>query len=147
MWKCRAKCRRRVEDVARITYILFMLRDSRATAGQDAPAQDASKRRGARDKTRASAVLNRPPAPQGWNTTDEEETELRHWRGRTEIGEVEPLEPNHLLFGTFRVRSESGTPYEVEIRSLQEPINSCGCIATASTVSAPASTSRASSRC
>ena len=117
-----------MEDEARITYRLSMLRESHAMAGQDAPAQDASKRRGVRDKTRASAVLNRPPAPQGWNTTDEEETELRRWRGRTEIGEVEPVEPNHHLFGTFRVRSESGIPYDVEIRSLKESINSCGCI-------------------
>ncbi len=117
-----------MEYEARITYHLPMLRDSHAVAGQDAPAQGASKRRGAGNKTRANAVLDRPTAPQGWNTTDDEEIELRRWRGRTEISEAEPLESNHLLFGTFRVRSESGTPYEVEIRSLQVPINSCGCI-------------------
>ena len=105
-----------------------MLRDSHATAGRGAPAENSSKQRDARSKTRAGTVLSRPPAPQGWDTTDEDEIELRRWRGRTEISAIEPLEPNHPLLGTFRVHSERGGAYEVEIRSLQEPINSCGCI-------------------
>jgi hypothetical protein len=117
-----------VEAKRYIIYSSSMLRDSHAIAGQDAPAENSSKQRGARDKSRAGTVLSRPPAPQGWDTTDEDEIELRRWRGRTEISAVEPLEPNHLLLGTFRVRSERGGAYEVEIRSLLEPINSCGCI-------------------
>ena len=43
---------------------------------------------------------------------------LRRWRGRTEISVIEPLEPYHPVFGTFRVHSESGSSYDVEIRSL-----------------------------
>src|SRR3954471_22937300 len=77
---------------------------------------------------RARAVLERPQAPQGWDTSDEHEIELRRWRGRTEIAAVEALEPEHPVFGTFRVRSESGSAYEVEIRDLSRPLNSCGCI-------------------
>jgi len=105
-----------------------MLRDSPAIAGQDGPEQDASKPRGASKKARARVVLDRPPQPQGWNTTDEEEIALRRWRGRTEIGAIEELEPRQPIFGTFRVRSESGSSYEVEIRSLDSATNSCGCI-------------------
>ncbi len=97
-------------------------------AGQDAPAQVRSKRRGANQAARARAVLDRPPQSQGWNTTDEEEITLRRWRGRTEITALEVLEPRQTVFGTFRVKSESGSSYEVEIRSLEQHANSCGCI-------------------
>jgi superfamily II DNA or RNA helicase len=72
-------------------------------------------------------VLERP-APQGWRTTDEEEIALRRWRGRTEIVDVEPQDGERPFFGSFRVRSGSGTHYEVEIRSLDGFENSCGCI-------------------
>lgn len=94
-------------------------------AGPQAPAQGSPKGKGARG--RARAVLDRP-APQGWRTTDEEEIALRRWRGRTEIGAVEALEQEQPFFGTFRVRSDSGSCYEVEIRSLGAFANSCGCI-------------------
>ena len=53
---------------------------------------------------------------------------LRRWRGRTEGIEVVALEPQFGFFGAFRARSASGGQYEVEIRSLEERINSCGCI-------------------
>ena len=96
--------------------------------GTDAPAQEISKRGAAGSKTRARAVLDRPPELQGWSTTDEEEVELRRWRGRTEIGAVEPLEPGQPVYGTFRVHSETGGTYEVEIRSLEHRTNTCGCI-------------------
>ena len=52
---------------------------------------------------------------------------MRHWRGRTEIAAIEALEPEHGLFGTFRVRSSSDNAYEVEIRDLAGFTNSCGC--------------------
>ena len=105
-----------------------MLKESHAMAGPDAPAQAPSKRRGANKAARARAVLDRPPQSQGWNTTDEEEIMLRRWRGRTEITALEVLEPRQTVFGTFRVKSESGSSYEVEIRSLEQHANSCGCI-------------------
>jgi superfamily II DNA or RNA helicase len=107
-----------------------MLRDSHATAGPEEPTPRSGKRSGARKRKprHARAVLDRPPAPQGWRTSDAEEIELRRWRGRTEILGVEALEAGHPVFGTFRIRSETGGAYEVEIRSLDEFANSCGCI-------------------
>ncbi|MDR3518763.1 MAG: DEAD/DEAH box helicase [Azospirillaceae bacterium] len=82
---------------------------------------------GTRKKSRARKVLERPVAL-GWKTSDEDEISLRRWRGITEIVGIEALEPDQSLFGTFRVRSGSGTAYEVEIRDLSGLTNSCGCI-------------------
>ncbi len=65
--------------------------------------------------------------PQGWRTTDEDEIQRRRQRAAVEPLAVEALEPDHPVFGTFRVSSEAGSSYEVEIRSLYERNNSCGC--------------------
>jgi superfamily II DNA or RNA helicase len=106
-----------------------MLIDSRASAERHPAARSpsSSTARGSA-RTRARAVLDRPPETQGWSTTDEQEIEVRRWRGRTVISAVEPLQPREPVFGTFRVRSESGSNYDVEIRSLDQHVNSCGCI-------------------
>src|SRR5258708_13914776 len=79
-------------------------------------------------KRKAKAVLDRPALPPGWHSSDDHEITLRRWRGRTEILSVKALEADHPYFGTFRAQSASGGSYEVEIRSLNELINSCGCI-------------------
>ena len=76
---------------------------------------------------RARRVLEKPPLL-GWRTSDEDELNLRRWRGRAEIAAIEALEPQYGPFGTFRVRSNSGSAYEVEIRDLAGRNNSCGCI-------------------
>jgi hypothetical protein len=81
-----------------------------------------------RAKRKAKAVLDRPALPLGWHSSDDHEIELRRWRGRTEILSVKALEVDHPYFGTFRAQSASGGSYEVEIRSLSECTNSCGCI-------------------
>jgi len=73
-------------------------------------------------------VLDRPALPPGWHSSDDHEITLRRWRGRTEILSVKALEADHPYFGIFRAQSASGGSYEVEIRSLNELINSCGCI-------------------
>jgi len=73
-------------------------------------------------------VLDRPASQPGWLTCDDHEINLRRWRGRTEILTVKALESNHPYFGTFSAQSASGGSYEVEIRSLAELVNSCGCI-------------------
>lgn len=65
--------------------------------------------------------------PQGWRTTDEDEIERRRQRAAAESLAVETLEPAHPVFGTFRVSSETGSSYEVEIRDLSSHDNSCGC--------------------
>src|ERR1700681_1270634 len=82
----------------------------------------------ARRKGRAKAVLDRPPAAEGWRTSDADEIALRRWRGSTEIIAIEALDGAHPIFGTFRTRSETGGAYEVEIRALEAFSNSCGCI-------------------
>src|SRR5712691_11114260 len=105
-----------------------MLRESKARDAVPAPAPHPSKPRRTAKRGRARAVLDRPPAPQGWRTTDEDEIALRRWRGSTEIVAIEALEPEHPFFGTFRAQSGSGGSYEVEVRSLDGFTNSCGCI-------------------
>ncbi|HEX2642785.1 MAG TPA: DEAD/DEAH box helicase, partial [Thermoanaerobaculia bacterium] len=63
----------------------------------------------------------------GWRTSDEEEIERRRARAASEPMEIVAAEPRHPVFGTFRVGSTGGGTYEVEIRSLDRPDNSCGC--------------------
>jgi len=101
--------------------------------GQAAGTDSSRKTRGSTKRGKSSkglkakAVLERTPV-QGWKTSDEDEIALRRWRGSTEILDVAASEPGQGFFGLFRARSASGGAYEVEIRSLDRPINSCGCI-------------------
>jgi hypothetical protein len=78
-------------------------------------------------RTKARKVLEKPEIL-GWKSSDADEIELRRWRGRTEIAEIEALEPTLGPFGVFRTRSSTGGLYEVEIRDLGGRTNSCGCI-------------------
>lgn len=78
-------------------------------------------------RTRKGKPAGHPLRTQGWRTTDEEEIERRRQRALTEPLRVEALEPGHRVFGTFRVGAETGSSYEVEIRSLSRRDNSCGC--------------------
>lgn len=64
---------------------------------------------------------------QGWRTTDVEEIERRRERAAAEPLAIDAVEPGHPVFGTFRVASEAGRSYDVEIRSLSRRDNSCGC--------------------
>jgi hypothetical protein len=97
-----------------------------STPRQPTIQQDRAPRR-RKAPTRARRVLDRAPPLQGWLSNDEDEIERRRWRGQTEILGIEALEPAHPYFGTFRVRSASGGTYEVELRSLTDQLNSCGC--------------------
>ena len=78
-------------------------------------------------RTKARKAADKPQVA-GWNTSDADEIHIRQWRGRTEIAKVEALEPQFGPCGTFRVRSSTGGLYEVEIRDLRGPTNSCSCI-------------------
>src|SRR5271157_2921859 len=104
-----------------------MLRDSKPRRAESPPAPRPSEPLRGAKRRRARAVLDRPPAPQGWRTTDDDEVTLRRWRGSTEIVAIEALEAEHQIFGTFRARSETGGSYEVEVRGLDVFTNSCGC--------------------
>jgi SNF2-related domain len=99
-----------------------------ASAPGDPPKPDKAQYRKSRRRRRAKAVLDRPALPPGWLTSDEDEIALRRWRGRTEILSVKALEPGRSYFGTFRAQSATGGSYEVEIRSFDGLVNSCGCI-------------------
>jgi hypothetical protein len=78
--------------------------------------------------SRARRVLERKPRFQGWPTTDEEEIERRQARAAGEPIEIEEVEPQELVFGTYRVGSAGGGHYHVEIRCLSERDNSCDCL-------------------
>jgi hypothetical protein len=84
-----------------------------------------------RTAAHTSKARTKPQKPalrlQGWRTTDDEEIERRRQRAATEPLAVEAIEPGHPVFGTFRVGSDGGSSYEVEIRSLTQHDNSCGC--------------------
>ena len=75
----------------------------------------------------ARRVLDRKPRLQGWRTTDEEEIERRRARAASEPIEIAAVEPAEQVFGTYRVGSEGGGLYLVEIRTLSELDNSCDC--------------------
>ncbi len=77
--------------------------------------------------SRSKGSAGRPPTLPGWQSNDEHEIAVRRWRGRTLIASIESLEPREPVFGAFRTRSDSGSEYVVEIRSLTENINSCEC--------------------
>jgi SNF2 family DNA or RNA helicase len=64
----------------------------------------------------------------GWDTTDTDEINRRKLRGQqTEELLLQPLE-SHAYFGSFLVHSkQNATKYLVEIRSLDNYINSCEC--------------------
>ena len=70
-------------------------------------------------------ATERAPRFRGWLSTDEEEVKRRWWRGRTDIVTVEPRGDG--VFTDYDVTSSSGSTYRVELRSLSERINSCGC--------------------
>ena len=63
----------------------------------------------------------------GWLTSDEDEILRRQLRAQSQSFTIENLEPSHPYFGTFRIASDKGIPYQVEIRSLSDRINSCTC--------------------
>ena len=58
-------------------------------------------------RKRVRPQADRAPAVIGWLSSDAEEIERRRWRGRTEIGAIEPLERDRPHFGSFRVRSST----------------------------------------
>jgi len=74
-----------------------------------------------------SSKKQKSPVFQGWRTTDEEEIARRRHRGATESFSIQANTSHHPYYGNYSVRSSSGGDYDVEIRSLHETNNSCGC--------------------
>ena len=65
--------------------------------------------------------------PSGWSTSDADEIERRRLRGATEPIRIESQTPDDTLFGIYLIHSGGGLVYHVEIRALEEHINSCNC--------------------
>ncbi len=61
-----------------------------------------------------------------WNTTDDYEIELRRVRAASEEFSIIPKPQPELLFRDYTVKSNNGS-YTVELRSLDERINTCTC--------------------
>jgi hypothetical protein len=68
------------------------------------------------------------PQPHDWRTTDADEINKRRWRAQTESPRVVRLDRRHPVFSNFRVGSNSGMSYDVEIRSLSNRLFSCACV-------------------
>ncbi len=91
-------------------------------------------------------------SPQGWRTSDKDEVERRRQRGIAEPGCLKKintgLSVTDPFYGDYRVNSDSGGGYDIEIRSLAEAINTCGCpdhtLIIRSIAWAPANTSKRS---
>ena len=69
----------------------------------------------------------RPSRPPGWLTSDTDEIERRRLRGANASFLIKAQARGEAFFGAFRVSSDGGQTYAVEIRSLARPINSCEC--------------------
>jgi hypothetical protein len=68
------------------------------------------------------------PQSHDWRTTDADEINKRRWRAQTESPGVVRLDRRHPVFSNFRVGSNSGMSYNVEIRSLSNRLFSCACV-------------------
>lgn len=68
------------------------------------------------------------PPPHDWRTTDADEINKRRLRAHTEAPRVTRLDRRHPIFSNFRVGSNSGMTYDVEIRSLSQRLFSCACV-------------------
>ena len=62
-----------------------------------------------------------------WNTTDADEIIRRQIRAESEKFQIKNREPIQPYFGTYEVNSKNTKKYIVEIRSLEQRINSCNC--------------------
>jgi superfamily II DNA or RNA helicase len=68
------------------------------------------------------------PHPHNWRTTDADEINKRRLRAQTEAPRLTRLDHHHPIFSNFRVGSNSGMTYDVEIRSLSQSLFSCTCV-------------------
>jgi len=74
---------------------------------------------------KAAVVL---PAANDWRTTDHDEVERRKQRAREESFAISNVDARHPVFSNFRVRSNSGLTYLVEIRCVRTRQFSCDCV-------------------
>jgi hypothetical protein len=77
---------------------------------------------------RRQPAVRKVPSAHDWRTTDEEEVERRRIRAHTERFTIRNLDPRHRIFSNFRVASESGFDYSVEVGDLRERQFACSCV-------------------
>src|SRR5262245_28162287 len=70
----------------------------------------------------------KPPSPHDWRTTDNDEINRRRLRAREASFSITNADPRHPIFSSFRVKSESGLTYSVEVRDLRERQFACDCV-------------------
>ncbi len=78
-------------------------------------------------KKKRSSKKPTSPAIQGWLSSDQDEIERRRQRGAVESCRIEAVAGGDPFYGDYRIQSDNGGSYEIEIRSLVEPINACSC--------------------
>ena len=77
---------------------------------------------------RRQPAARKLPSAHDWRTTDEDEVERRRIRAHTERFTIRNLDPRHPIFSNFRIGSESGLDYSVEVRHLRERQFACSCV-------------------
>lgn len=77
--------------------------------------------------TRPNAEL-KLPAAHDWRTSDADEVNKRRLRAREESFVITNPEPRHPIFANFRVASQSGLTYSVEVRDLAQRQFACDCV-------------------
>lgn len=79
-------------------------------------------------KILAKKALQKPPAPRGWATTDEDEIRMRQYRAANEPMDIHALDKDDAYYSTFALSAKTTlNPYQVEIRSLDRCENTCTC--------------------
>ncbi|MEI8123202.1 MAG: SNF2-related protein, partial [bacterium] len=79
-------------------------------------------------KRAAKKALQKPPAPRGWNTTDEDEIRMRQYRAANEPMDIQALDKDDAYYSTYALSAKTTlNPYRVEIRSLDRCENTCTC--------------------
>lgn len=68
------------------------------------------------------------PALHNWRTTDEDEINRRRARASAEQFRILNESPEHPIFSNFKVCSDSGMTYWVEVRDLANRQFACECV-------------------
>ncbi len=74
--------------------------------------------------SRSSNRAKKPSTGIGWLTTDAEEIQRRRERASREPYRMEAVDSER---GDYQLTTEQGSTYRIELRSLQQTINSCSC--------------------
>ncbi len=93
------------------------------------------KNKSKRSNKKRSSKKQTAPSFQGWHTSDQDEINRRRHRGAVESSRIKIMRGSdqgsdrnsNQFYSNYQVNSGSSKSYEVEIRSLDNPINTCSC--------------------